>query len=582
MVDVGAYIDFATVKNIHFGNMDFSLEQKKNMSEQVARESMEFDVVIVGGGPSGLAAACRMAQLAEADGKEISVVVVEKGSEIGAHILSGNVFETRALDELFPNWKEEGAPVTTAVAGDIVHYLAGERRSMRVPGLFVPSPMHNSGNYIISLGRLCQWLAEKAEAAGINVFPGFAAAEVLYDDAGRVRGVTTSDFGVGRDGQQKPGYQAGYELLGKYTIFAEGVRGNLGEALMKKYKLRKDADPQHYGIGIKEIWEIDPEKHEEGLVVHTMGWPLNNRTEGGGFFYHAANNQVFAGFIVALNYTNPSLAPFQEFQRWKLHPKIRQYLEGGKRIAYGARAVNKGGWQSLPKLAFPGGMLVGCDAGFLNGVKIKGAHTAIKTGTLAAESVYESLARGDAYTELADFEERVRESWVHDELYRVRNFGPALHKFGTFFGAAFTFVEQNFFRGKLPFTMRNPDVDNESLQQASVADTIEYPKPDGVLTFDRLSSVFLSSTNHEEDQPSHLVLKDESVPLTYNLPEFDEPAQRYCPAGVYEIVEEDGQQRFQINAQNCVHCKTCDIKDPKQNIVWTVPEGGGGPNYSGM
>jgi electron-transferring-flavoprotein dehydrogenase len=443
--------------------------------------------------------------------------------------------------------------------------------------------MHNKGNYIISLGQLCQWLGERAEAMGVNVFPGFAAAELVYDAEGRVIGVATSDMGIGKDGEKKGSYQAGYQLLGKYTILAEGVHGNLGQLVMKKFNLREHADPQHYGIGIKEVWEIDPEKQEEGLVVHTAGWPLDNHTEGGGFLYHASNNKVFAGMIVALNYKNPHLSPFEEFQRWKLHPKIRKYLDGGKRIAYGARAVNKGGMQSLPKLAFPGGMLVGCDAGFLNGVKIKGAHTAIKTGMLAAESVQRALASGDSgQSELADYEVAVKQSWAYKELHRGRNFGPGLHKLGTLLGSAFAFIDQNIFFGRLPFTWHNTEPDHESLQQASTARVIEYPKPDGEITFDRLSSVFLSSTNHEEDQPSHLQLKDASVPIAFNLPNFDEPAQRYCPAGVYEVVDEDGAKRFQINAQNCVHCKTCDIKDPQQNIVWTVPEGGGGPNYSGM
>jgi electron-transferring-flavoprotein dehydrogenase len=549
------------------------------MSEAIERESMEFDVVIVGAGPAGLAAACRLMQLDES----LSVVVVEKGSEIGAHILSGNVFEPTGLDELFPDWKTMGAPVKTAVSGDRVHYLTSATGAMPVPGLFLPRPMHNHGNYIISLGQLCQWMGEQAEGLGVNVFPGFAASEILYDAEDRVIGVATSDMGVGKDGQQKSSFQAGYELLGKYTIFAEGVRGNLSELAMDKFNLRANADPQHYGIGFKEVWEIDPTLHEEGLVVHTAGWPLDSHTEGGGFLYHAANNQVFAGFIIALNYKNPHLSPFDELQRWKLHPKIRRYLEGGKRIGYGARAVNKGGMQSLPKLAFPGGMLVGCGAGFLNGVKIKGAHTAIKTGMLAAESVQKALAAGDAApAELQDFEVSVKASWAYKELQKGRNFGPGLHKLGSFWGAAFAFIDQNIFFGKLPFTWRNTDPDHESLMKASEAKVIEYQKPDGKLTFDKLSSVFLSSTNHEEDQPCHLKLKDDSVPVTFNLPEFDEPAQRYCPAGVYEIVEEGGEKVFQISPANCVHCKTCDIKDPTQNIVWTVPEGGGGPNYSNM
>ncbi len=543
------------------------------------RESMEFDVVIVGGGPSGLAAACRLLQL----DSNLSVVVVEKGSEIGAHILSGNVFEPTGLNELFPDWKTMGAPVTTEVKGDDVYYLTSAEQGIRTPGLFVPRPMHNKGNYIISLGRLCQWLGEQAEGLGANLFPGFAASEVLYDDQGRVTGVATSDLGIGKQGERKSSYQAGYELLGKYTIFAEGCHGNLGQQLMQRFDLRQDADPQHYGIGLKEIWEINADKHDEGLVVHTAGWPLDNHTEGGGFLYHAANKQVFLGLIIALNYANPHLTPFAEFQRWKQHPKIRQYLEGGKRIGYGARAVNKGGLQSLPKLGFPGGMLVGCDAGFLNGVKIKGAHTAIKTGMLAAESVHNALSSGDTgQSELGDYEQTVKASWVYKELHSGRNFGPALAKLGTFWGAAFTFVDQNIFFGKLPFTWRNTLPDHESLSKASDVPEINYPKPDGVISFDLLSSVFMSSTNHEEDQPSHLKLNDDSVPISFNLPNYDEPAQRYCPAGVYEVVEEGGEKVFQINAQNCVHCKTCDIKDPTQNIVWTVPEGGGGPNYTGM
>ncbi len=543
---------------------------------------MEFDVVIVGAGPAGLAAACRLKQLAQDKGRELSVVVVEKGSEIGAHILSGNVFEPRALDELFPDWKERGAPVKTGVSRDDIYYMTSEKGAMKVPGPFVPGPMHNEGNYIISLGKLCVWLAEQAEALEVDVFPGFAAAEVLYED-GKVAGVITGDMGVDREGGQKDSFTPGYELRARYTIFAEGVRGNLGKELMDKYDLRANSDPQHYGIGLKEVWEIDPAKHEEGLVVHSLGWPLRNDTEGGGFLYHAENNQVYLGFIIALNYSNPHLDPFAEFQRWKTHPKIRQYLDGAERISYGARAVNKGGLQALPKTCFPGGLLVGCDAGYLNGVKIKGAHTAMKTGMLAAESVFEAFEAGDeGGSDLVAHEERVKNSWVHEELYKARNFEPSQHKFGTFFGAAFTFLDQNIMRGRMPFTMHNRVPDHEELKPAAECEKIDYPKPDGVITFDRLSSVYLSGTNHEEDQPVHLQLKDPSLPIEFNLPTYDCPSQRYCPAGVYEVVEEEGSKVFRINAQNCVHCKTCDIKDPKQNIRWVTPEGGGGPNYSGM
>jgi electron-transferring-flavoprotein dehydrogenase len=441
--------------------------------------------------------------------------------------------------------------------------------------------MHNDGNYIISLGELCRWLGEQAEALGVNIFPGFAASEVIYEE-GRVAGVVTGDMGIAENGEHKPTYEPGYELKARYTIFTEGCRGNLGKELMQKYELRQNSDPQHYGIGIKEVWAIDPARHQEGLVVHTTGWPLDNKTEGGGFLYHAAGNQVYVGYIIALNYSNPYLHPFKEFQRWKHHPKISQYLEGGERVSYGARAVNKGGLQSLPQLAFPGGVLAGCEAGFLNGAKIKGSHTAMKTGMLAAEAVHAALQSEAPDDSVGNYEQRVKDSWVWQELHQARNFAPAQHKFGNLLGAAFIWLDQNIFRGKLPFTLHNTDADHDALTLAAQANQIEYPSPDGKLSFDVLSSVFLSSTNHEENQPIHLQLSDASVPIMQNLPQYAEPAQRYCPAGVYEIVEEGGSQRFQINAQNCVHCKTCDIKDPAQNITWTVPEGGGGPNYPGM
>ena len=547
------------------------------------RERMEFDVVIVGAGPCGLAAACRVLQLSAAAGREVSVCVVEKGAEIGAHILSGAVFEPSALTELFPDWRERGAPVTTPVSHDEVHWLRDDTASMLVPKFLVPRPMHNQGNYIISLGRLCQWLGHQAEALGANLFPGFAAAHVLYEN-GRVAGVITGDLGRGADGNEKPGFQSGYELRGKYTIFAEGCRGHLGKELMDVFRLRESCDPQHYGIGLKEVWTIDPAKHREGLVVHTLGWPLSSGTQGGGFLYHAASNQVYLGVVIALSYTNPHLNPFEEFQRWKQHPAIRPVLEGGQRVSYGARAVNKGGLQSLPKLAFPGGLLAGCDAGFLNDAKIKGAHTALKTGMLAAEAVFAALGQGDAAPAVLDtFESAVRSSWVWRELEEGRNFAPAQKKFGLLLGGAFIWLDQNVFRGRLPFTLHSRKPDHTTLRPAGDAPRIVYDKPDGRITFDRLSSVFLSSTNHAEDQPCHLQLQDPTVPILRNLPVYDEPAQRYCPAGVYEIVQQaDGSPRFQINAQNCVHCKTCDIKDPAANIRWVAPEGGGGPNFSGM
>lgn len=549
------------------------------------REFMEFDVVIVGAGPSGLSAACRLKQKAADAGQEISVCVVEKGSEVGAHILSGAVFETRALDELFPNWKELGAPLNTPVKRDDIYLLKNAEKAQKVPNFFVPKTMHNEGNYIISLGNLCRWLAEQAENLGVEVYPGFAAQEALINEDGAVYGILTGDMGVDRDGNPKDGmYTPGMELRAKYTLFAEGCRGHIGKQLISRYNLDNEADAQHYGLGIKEIWDIDPAKHEEGLVVHTAGWPLDDDNPGGSFLYHTENNQVVVGLIVDLSYSNPYLSPFDEFQRYKHHPVVSQYLEGGTRVAYGARAIAKGGLNSLPKMVFPGGALIGCDLGTLNFAKIKGNHTAMKSGMLAAEAAADAVFAGrEGGDELTAYVDAFKSSWLYEDLFTSRNFGPAIHKFGALLGGAFNYVDQNIFGGKLPFTLRDTTPDYAKLKPAAESNKIAYPKPDGKLSFDKLSSVFLSNTNHEEIQPCHLKLADASIPLAKNLPMYDEPAQRYCPAGVYEIVtQESGDKKFQINAQNCVHCKTCDIKDPAQNITWVAPEGTGGPNYPNM
>ncbi len=549
----------------------------------VERESMEFDVLIVGAGPSGLAAAIRLRQLCEEQGKDISVCVIDKGSEVGAHILSGAVLEPRALNELIPDWKERGAPLNTPVTDEKFWFLT-PYSNIALPTFLLPKATHNHGNYIVSLGNVCRWLGEQAEALGAEIYPGFAGAEVLYDDDGRVLGVVTGDMGVGRDGKPKSTYQPGFELRARYTLFAEGCRGSLSKSLMARFGLSEKADPQTYGIGIKELWEIDPEKHQQGLVLHSAGWPMDNSTYGGSFIYHLENNQVAVGFVIGLDYSNPHLSPFEEFQRFKTHPSIRPTFEGGKRICYGARALNEGGLQAIPELVFPGGALIGCSAGFLNVPKIKGSHTAMKTGMLAAETVFEALNGDDAPDVLSDYPERVRESWVYKELYKARNFRPAFAKMGTLLGTLYNGIEQKLFGGNVPWTLHTTHADHECLKKASEAPKIDYPKPDGKITFDRLSSVFISNTNHEEDQPVHLKLKDPEVPIRINLPEYDAPEQRYCPAGVYEIVRDDdgSNPRLQINAQNCVHCKTCDIKDPTQNINWTVPEGGGGPNYPNM
>ncbi|XQW86953.1 electron transfer flavoprotein-ubiquinone oxidoreductase [Thalassotalea piscium] len=560
---------------------------------------MNFDVVIVGAGPAGLSAACRLMQQAQKANQEISVCVVEKGSEVGAHILSGAIIEPRALNELFPDWKSRGAPLNTPVIEDQVFLLTDNEKSIKFPNLLVPKTMHNTfankeSNYIVSLGNVCRWLAEQAEALGVEVFPGFAASEILYHEDGSVKGIATGDMGISENGEKKSSYMPGMELHAQYTLFSEGCRGHLGKELYAKFNLDEQSDAQHYALGLKELWDIPPEKHQPGLVIHGSGWPLHGLTgakgenTGGGFFlYHTENNQVTVGLIVDLNYENPYLSPFDEFQKLKHHPVLKQYLDGGQRISYGARAIAKGGFNALPKMTFPGGLLIGCEAGTLNFAKIKGSHTAMKSGMLAAEEIFAALERAHKNNtlpekELVNYKKSFESSWLFEELYRSRNFGPAMHKYGAVLGGGFNFIDQNICQGKLPFTLRDNKADHEQLKPANQFSPIDYPKPDGKLSFDKLSSVFVSNTNHGEDQPCHLKLKDSDIPLKHNLSIYQEPAQRYCPAGVYEIIVEDDTPRFQINSQNCLHCKTCDIKDPAQNITWVTPEGMGGPNYPNM